>query len=117
MTAVKTRKTSADLFKSAVQRKVSTLSTLQAWKRKSTETKDGPESGGKPASNSVGVNSEGEKVKVVQEEAKQKAPKLTLSVHKMTPIPSVDLNDYTPEPLTQEDGKTIKDPLAVANLP
>ena len=117
MTAVKTRKTSADLFKSAVQRKVSTLSTLQAWKRKSAETKDSPESVGKPASNSLGVNLDCEKVKVIQEETKPKAPKLTLSVHKMTPIPSVDLDDYTPEPLTQEDGRAVEEPLAVVNLP
>ena len=96
VTGVKTRKTSADVFKSAIQRKVSTFSGLHAWKRSST----GNDNVAKdlPASAAPELELKSNNLTTTKEEnGRTKPPRITLSVHKMTPIPSVELDDDNPE--------------------
>ena len=96
VTGVKTRKTSADVFKSAIQRKVSTFSALHAWKRSST----GNDNVAKdlPASAAPELELKSNNPTTTKEEnGRAKPPRITLSVHKMTPIPSVELDDDNPE--------------------
>ena len=96
VTGVKTRKTSADVFKSAIQRKVSTFSALHAWKRSST----GNDNVAKdlPASAAPELELKSNNPTTTKEESgRAKPPRITLSVHKMTPIPSVELDDDNPE--------------------
>ena len=92
LTGVKTRKTSADVFKSAIQRKVSTFSALHAWKRNCTGNDN-------VAKDPASTESELKPNTAAKEENGRtaKPPRITLSVHKMTPIPSIELDDYTPE--------------------
>ena len=93
VTGVKTRKTSADVFKSAIQRKVSTFSALHAWKRNCTGNDN-------VAKESAATETELKPNNPLSKEENgrtAKPPRITLSVHKMTPIPSVELDDYTPE--------------------
>ena len=96
VTGVKTRKTSADVFKSAIQRKVSTFSALHAWKRSST----GNDNVAKDMSTSAAPELElksNNPTTTKEENGRVKPPRITLSVHKMTPIPSVELDDDNPE--------------------
>ena len=96
VTGVKTRKTSADVFKSAIQRKVSTFSALHAWKFVST----GNDNVAKDLSASAAGQLEQKSnnpTTTKEESGRAKPPRITLSVHKMTPIPSVELDDDNPE--------------------
>ena len=98
VTGVKTRKTSADVFKSAIQRKVSTFSALHAWKRTSTGNDN-------VAKESTTTETELKSLSKEENGRAAKPPRITLSVHKMTPIPSVELDDYTPEQTAVTNGE------------
>ena len=111
VTGVKTRKTSADVFKSAIQRKVSTFSALHAWKRNCTGN-DNVAKESATTEPELKANNPSSK----EENGRAKPPKITLSVHKMTPIPSVELDDYTPKQTNGEKSEELADTSLQKNL-